>query len=206
MCGFFHSSRATVPLIRISLDVSNMDMLWWPSAGATKKAVAASPAIAAVRRLMAEPPGSYSRGIRSVRHSKSTRLLSHLQNRLQRQRHAGRLRLQLFEKIGRDDRIRTCDPLTPSQVRYQAALHPEIGDSCRSAFPVPRARFAFRVRSNLEPGTRNQELFKRSRGSAWSSTSSTWRRARRWPSLAASIVSRPCVSSPARVSAGADRG
>src|SRR6478736_8472662 len=28
-------------------------------------------------------------------------------------------------KIGRDDRIRTCDPLTPSQVRYQAALHPE---------------------------------------------------------------------------------
>ena len=29
------------------------------------------------------------------------------------------------EKIGRDDRIRTCDPLTPSQVRYQAALHPD---------------------------------------------------------------------------------
>ena len=28
-------------------------------------------------------------------------------------------------KIGRDDRIRTCDPLTPSQVRYQAALHPD---------------------------------------------------------------------------------
>ena len=27
--------------------------------------------------------------------------------------------------IGRDDRIRTCDPLTPSQVRYQAAPHPE---------------------------------------------------------------------------------
>src|SRR5687768_17838051 len=53
----------TVPLIRISLDVSNMDMLWWPSAGATKKAVAASPAIAAGRRLMAEPPGSYSRGM-----------------------------------------------------------------------------------------------------------------------------------------------
>jgi hypothetical protein len=30
------------------------------------------------------------------------------------------------ERIGRDDRIRTCDPLTPSQVRYQAALHPEL--------------------------------------------------------------------------------
>ena len=29
-------------------------------------------------------------------------------------------------KSGRDDRIRTCDPLTPSQVRYQAALHPEL--------------------------------------------------------------------------------
>ena len=26
---------------------------------------------------------------------------------------------------GRDDWIRTSDPLTPSQVRYQAALHPE---------------------------------------------------------------------------------
>ena len=29
-------------------------------------------------------------------------------------------------KIGRDDWIRTSDPLTPSQVRYQAAPHPEI--------------------------------------------------------------------------------
>ncbi len=28
-------------------------------------------------------------------------------------------------RVGRDDRIRTCDPLTPSQVRYQAALHPD---------------------------------------------------------------------------------
>ena len=28
-------------------------------------------------------------------------------------------------KNGRDDRIRTCDPLTPSQVRYQAAPHPD---------------------------------------------------------------------------------
>ena len=31
-----------------------------------------------------------------------------------------------FAKIGRDDWIRTSDPLTPSQVRYQAAPHPEI--------------------------------------------------------------------------------
>ena len=26
---------------------------------------------------------------------------------------------------GRDDTIRTCDPLVPSEVRYQTALHPE---------------------------------------------------------------------------------
>ena len=32
--------------------------------------------------------------------------------------------------IGRDDRIRTRDPLTPSQVRYQAALHPECCVRC----------------------------------------------------------------------------
>lgn len=27
---------------------------------------------------------------------------------------------------GRDDRIRTCDLLTPSQTRYQTALHPDL--------------------------------------------------------------------------------
>ena len=27
---------------------------------------------------------------------------------------------------GRDDTIRTCDPFVPSEVRYQAALHPDI--------------------------------------------------------------------------------
>ena len=27
---------------------------------------------------------------------------------------------------GRGDRIRTCDPLHPMQVRYQAAPHPEV--------------------------------------------------------------------------------
>ena len=26
---------------------------------------------------------------------------------------------------GRDDTIRTCDPLVPSEVRYQTALHPD---------------------------------------------------------------------------------
>lgn len=31
---------------------------------------------------------------------------------------------------GRDDRIRTCGPLVPNQMRYQTALHP---DSIRTA-------------------------------------------------------------------------
>ena len=35
------------------------------------------------------------------------------------------------EKIGRDDWIRTSDPLTPSQVRYQAAPHPEVDETPR---------------------------------------------------------------------------
>ncbi len=28
--------------------------------------------------------------------------------------------------FGRDDKIRTCDPLHPMQVRYQAAPHPDV--------------------------------------------------------------------------------
>ena len=47
---------------------------------------------------------------------------------------SGRNLLMLKEKIGRDDWIRTSDPLTPSQVRYQAALHPD-----------PRARLEARL-------------------------------------------------------------
>ena len=41
----------------------------------------------------------------------------------------GRIRLQpddrKGETTGRDDRIRTCDPHTPSVMRYQAALRPD---------------------------------------------------------------------------------
>jgi hypothetical protein len=37
-------------------------------------------------------------------------------------------RWENIRKIGRDDWIRTSDPLTPSQVRYQAALHPVLLD------------------------------------------------------------------------------
>ena len=44
--------------------------------------------------------------------------------------------------IGRDDRIRTCDPLTPSQVRYQAALHPDRSGSISFAH-AQRARSRF---------------------------------------------------------------
>ena len=32
---------------------------------------------------------------------------------------------RLRQLIGRDDKIRTCDPLHPMQVRYRAALRPE---------------------------------------------------------------------------------
>ena len=41
---------------------------------------------------------------------------------------SSRIRLNFHdkEKIGRDDWIRTSDPLTPSQVRYQAAPHPDV--------------------------------------------------------------------------------
>ena len=48
--------------------------------------------------------------IRTERHEKKTQLLLSLLN-------------------GRDDMIRTCDPLVPSEVRYQAALHPVEGKS-----------------------------------------------------------------------------
>lgn len=33
---------------------------------------------------------------------------------------------QIGQKINREDRIRTCDPLVPNQVLYQAELLPEI--------------------------------------------------------------------------------
>ena len=39
--------------------------------------------------------------------------------------------------FGRDAEIRTRDPLTPSQVRYQAALHPDAkGEATRTAARV----------------------------------------------------------------------
>ena len=45
------------------------------------------------------------------------------------------------ETTGRDDRIRTCDPHTPSVMRYQAALRPETsgGRAYRAAFRALQA-------------------------------------------------------------------
>ena len=34
--------------------------------------------------------------------------------------------LVFFKRYGRDDRIRTCDPLVPNQVLYQAEPHPAV--------------------------------------------------------------------------------
>jgi hypothetical protein len=48
-----------------------------------------------------------------------------LPTQARRQAPLGEEPANLLSEIGRDDRIRTCDPLTPSQVRYQAALHPD---------------------------------------------------------------------------------
>ena len=34
--------------------------------------------------------------------------------------------IKFENRFGRDDKIRTCDPLHPMQVRYRAALRPEL--------------------------------------------------------------------------------
>jgi hypothetical protein len=56
----------------------------------------------------------------------------------------GRNSLFMREIFGRDGRIRTGDPLTPSQVRYQAALHPDtvrrragLGSAVQPSGPEP---------------------------------------------------------------------
>ena len=38
---------------------------------------------------------------------------------------------------GREDRIRTCDPLVPNQVHYQAVLLPENMVACAGYAPAP---------------------------------------------------------------------
>ena len=51
-----------------------------------------------------------------------------------------------FQKNGRDDRIRTCGPLVPNQMRYQTALHPVIFSRTLPPFPddlyiIPQSKF-----------------------------------------------------------------
>ena len=38
--------------------------------------------------------------------------------------------------VGRSGRIRTCDPLVPNEVRYQAALHSEAEPAVKTACPL----------------------------------------------------------------------
>ena len=47
--------------------------------------------------------------------------------------------------FGRGDRIRTCDPLRPRQVRYQAALHPDRCHDYRTLPDEVRTRRAARL-------------------------------------------------------------
>lgn len=53
--GALQSSRAIMPSISISWDVSYAAWLWWANAGAPKSAVAASAYVAASRRLVSAP-------------------------------------------------------------------------------------------------------------------------------------------------------
>src|SRR3546814_8050648 len=48
---------------------------------------------------------------------------------------------------GRGDRIRTCDPQTPSLMRYQAALRPDLNGRTYSPPPSLASRKGWRVRS-----------------------------------------------------------
>ena len=48
-------------------------------------------------------------------------------------------------KFGRDDWIRTSDPLTPSQVRYQAAPRPDSVCALRRDYALARFRLAARA-------------------------------------------------------------
>ena len=72
------------------------------------------------------------------------KLLSRELSRKQKSRRWGlRLPMYVIDLFGRGDRIRTCDPLHPMQVRYQAALHPEAQNhSCLDWLKSKNARIA----------------------------------------------------------------
>src|SRR4051812_30581411 len=54
---------------------------------------------------------------------------------------------------GRDDRIRTCDPLVPNQMLYQAELHPERVGECTVRWRVAPLS-PVRVRLSRRAGAR----------------------------------------------------
>jgi hypothetical protein len=64
-----------------------------------------------------------------------------------------------FRRSGRGDRIRTCDPLVPNQMRYQAALLPDMGSlvqQCTSRWPASRS--PERAKAGGPGGTRTPDL------------------------------------------------
>ncbi len=48
-----------------------------------------------------------------------------------------------LKPIGREDRIRTCDPHVPNVVRYRAALLPEFFERAKVGFFIMTANTAF---------------------------------------------------------------
>ena len=86
-----------------------------------------------------------------------------------------------MSKIGRDDWIRTSDPLTPSQVRYQAALHPD--SSARPYASVcdrrrGRLRFFFAPWGPARPSARTRPAPPRAASGAFASIADNSRRPR----------------------------
>ena len=60
---------------------------------------------------------------------------------------------QVFEFIGRGEKIRTSDPLHPMQVRYQAALRPDrtaiIASNCAGRLRAEHRQDAFELAANV---------------------------------------------------------
>lgn len=52
--------------------------------------------------------------------------------------------------FSREDRIRTCDPLVPNQVRYRPALLPVLNDEQELSTSVP-VHYFLAVREGFEP-------------------------------------------------------
>ena len=49
--------------------------------------------------------------------------------------------------VSRGDRIRTCDPLVPNQVRYRPALLPELKEIPKTEVQIPEGIISFGGRS-----------------------------------------------------------